>query len=79
MTTTQVVDTGAGQVVRLPHGYEFAAKEVAIRRDGDAVILEPLKNGSWPENFFQSIRIDDPAFDRPAQGSMPAAPRFDST
>jgi virulence-associated protein VagC len=78
MTTTQIIQTGEWQVVRLPQGFEFAAKEVAIRREGNAVILEPIKTGTWPEKFFERIHIADPAFRRPEQGAMPAAPKLDS-
>jgi len=78
MTTTEIFQTGDGQVVRLPQGFEFSASEVAIRRDGEAVILEPIKTGNWPEKFFDEIRIDDPAFRRPEQGAMPVAPEIDS-
>lgn len=78
MTTTEVFQTGDGQVVRLPQGFEFSAREVAIRRDGETVILEPLKTGYWPQSFFDEIRVDDPAFGRPDQGAMPAAPQIDS-
>lgn len=27
---------------------------------------------TWPENFFDSIRITDPTFVRPGQGKLPA-------
>jgi virulence-associated protein VagC len=67
MTTTEIFHTGDGQVVRLPQGFEFTTREVAIRRDGDAVILEPIKGESWPTGFFEKIRVDDPAFERPRQ------------
>jgi virulence-associated protein VagC len=77
MTTIQIFQTGDGQVVRLPAGYEFASTEIAIRREGDAVILEPIKSGQWPENFFERIHIDDAAFRRPEQGAMPAAPEIE--
>lgn len=77
MTTTQVFQNGDSQAVRLPSGFEFAAKEVAIRREGEAVILEPIKDAAWPEKFFERIRIDDPAFRRPDQGVMPVAPRLE--
>ena len=69
---------GDGQAVRLPHGFEFSADEVAIRRDGEAVILEPIKLATWPENFFDAIRVDDATFERPEQGAMPAIPQLDS-
>jgi hypothetical protein len=38
------------------------------RREGEAVILEPVKPSSWPPGFFVRIRIDEPAFTRPEQG-----------
>jgi antitoxin VapB len=34
---------GGSQAVRLPKEFRFEGKEVAIRREGDAVILEPVK------------------------------------
>ena len=77
MTTTQVFQNGDSQAVRLPEGFRFAAKEVAIRREGEAVILEPIETKTWPEGFFDRIRIDDPAFARPEQGIVPPAPRMD--
>ena len=41
------------------------------------IILEPVKPGNWPENFFEAIRIDDPTFDRPDQGATPPLPPLD--
>jgi virulence-associated protein VagC len=79
MTTTQVLQNGDLQMVRLPAGFQFSASEVAIRRDGEAVILEPIKSTVWPDNFFEMIRIDDPAFRRPDQGKMPVAPDIASS
>lgn len=65
--TAEVVDTGHGQTVVLPDEFRFSSTPVAIRREGNAVILEPLKPTRWPDDFFESIRIDDPAFERPEQ------------
>lgn len=77
MTTAQIIEQLDGsQADRLPAEFRFATPTVSIRRDGDAVVLEPLKTTSWPEDFFQKIRITDPAFDRPSQGQMPPAPTF---
>jgi virulence-associated protein VagC len=76
MTTTQIFQTGDGQAARLPRGFEFADKEVAIRREGNAVVLEPIKASVWPEMFFERIHIVDPAFRRPDQGTMPEAPEL---
>jgi len=77
MATTKVFQSGDGQAVQLPHGFEFTSSEVAVRREGDAVILEPIKPRNWPINFFENIRIDDPAFERPTQLTMPDAPRLE--
>ena len=34
---------GGSQAVRLPKAFRFEGNEVSIRREGDAVILEPVK------------------------------------
>ena len=34
---------GGSQAVRLPKAFRFEGTEVSVRRDGDAVILEPVK------------------------------------
>jgi antitoxin VapB len=67
-TTAEIVDTDRGQVVHLPLEFHLPGNRVSIRRDGNAVVLEPLKAESWPPGFCESIRIDDPAFQRPDQG-----------
>jgi len=77
MKTADVIETTRGQAVRLPDEFRFAVATVSIRREGEAVILEPLKQPTWPEGFFDNIRIDDPAFTRPSQGAMPPAPLLD--
>jgi virulence-associated protein VagC len=77
MKTVAIVETRNGQAVPLPEEFRFATPMVSIRRDGDAVILEPVKSACWPANFFEAIRIDDPAFARPEQGSTPPAPTLD--
>jgi virulence-associated protein VagC len=40
--TTQVIDDGDGQIVLIPAEFAFAGEAVRIRREGDAVVLEPL-------------------------------------
>jgi virulence-associated protein VagC len=77
MITVEIVETSNGQAVPLPEEFRFETSTVSIRRDGDAVILEPVKPAHWPEHFFEDIRIDDPAFVRPDQGSTPPAPFLD--
>ena len=46
---------GRSQAVRLPKEFRFEGDEVEIRREGSAVILEPLANRGWPEGFFVGI------------------------
>jgi virulence-associated protein VagC len=77
MTTVELVETSSGQAVPLPEEFRFETSTVSIRREGDAVILEPVKPALWPAHFFEDIRIDDPAFVRPHQGPTPPAPVFD--
>lgn len=74
MITAQIVDLDGTQAVRLPDEFRFAAPTVSIRRDGQAVVLEPLKSAAWPPDFFEGICILDPAFTRPPQGVTPPAP-----
>jgi virulence-associated protein VagC len=79
MKTVKLVETSTGQAVPLPEEFRFATPIVSIRRECDAVILEPTKPTTWPDRFFEDIRIDDPAFLRPEQGSIPPALSFDSS
>lgn len=78
MKTTTVFQSGHSQAVRMPKEFRFATRTVAIRREGDAVILEPIRARSWPEGFFASIKIADPSFRRPAQGDLPPARALDA-
>ena len=39
---------GGSQAVRLPKAFRFEGAEVAVRRDGDAVVLEPVKAKRLP-------------------------------
>ena len=71
MSTAEVVEIGGGQAVELPEGFRFDTDTVSIRREGEAVILEPVKSRCWPDGFFEAIRIDDPKFVRPDQGQTP--------
>lgn len=64
MTTTEIIRADTIQAVKLPNGFQFDGDAVSIRREGEAVILEPLKPAGWPPGFFERIRIDDSAFAR---------------
>ena len=78
MKTTEVISIDGRQAVRLPDEFRFTNATVSIRKEGEAVILEPVKSSTWPAGFFEDIRVDDPAFARPPQGEPPPAPAIDS-
>ena len=67
---------GRSQAVRIPKELRFEGREVSIRRLGDGVLLVPVKASTWPEGFFESIRIDDANFTRPHQGELPSTVKF---
>jgi virulence-associated protein VagC len=46
---------GGSQAVRLPRQFRFDGKEVAIRREGQAVVLEPIGKRKWPAGYWQRI------------------------
>lgn len=70
METATVTLEGDRQTVRLPKGVHLPPT-VFVRQDGDAVVLEPAKSRTWPDGFFDSIHVTDPAFERPEQGQLP--------
>lgn len=78
MTTAKIFANGRSQAVRLPRAFRFSGKEVSVRREGEAVILEPIKAGAWPKDLWRRIRITDRAFTRPDQGAAPERPALDS-
>ncbi len=71
MKTATVSHEGECQTVRLPKGFHLSTATVSVRQDGEAIVLEPLKAEAWPEGFFDSLHITDPAFARPDQGQLP--------
>jgi Antidote-toxin recognition MazE, bacterial antitoxin len=46
---------GGSQAVRLPKEFRMPGSAVSIRRDGEAVILEPLEKRTWPEGFWTRL------------------------
>jgi len=77
MTTARIISIDGHQTISLPDEYRFNDATVSIRKEGDAVILEPVRLDAWPPGFFEAIHIDDPAFTRPVQGEAPPAPKLD--
>ena len=71
MEIATITEDANGQCVRLPKGFHFEGDKVSVRHEGEAIILEPVRAAAWPEGFFDSIHITDPAFARPDQGKLP--------
>jgi virulence-associated protein VagC len=46
---------GRSQAVRLPREFRFDGDEVVIRREGDAVILEPVRKPEWPQGYWTFV------------------------
>jgi antitoxin VapB len=77
MKVAEIVRANGSQLVKLPQEFHMKGDTVSIRRQGEAIVLEPVKTAAWPPGFFDRIRIDDPEFARPAQGLVPPAPKLD--
>jgi antitoxin VapB len=65
--TASVFWTGRSQAVRLPKEFRFNGNSVLVRREGNAVILEPAQD--WPEDYVESFAGVPDDFDRPSQGA----------
>jgi virulence-associated protein VagC len=65
-TRARVFWTGRSQAVRLPKELRFRGDTVLARREGDAVILEPVDD--WPEGYIESFSGIPRSFKRPPQG-----------
>ncbi len=77
MKVAEIVRADGSPLVRLPEEFHLEGDTVSIRRQGEAMILEPVKARAWPSGSFDRIRVDDPAFERPPQGQVPPAPKRD--
>lgn len=47
MATAKVFMSGGSQAVRLPREFRVDAKELRIRRQGEAIVLEPVPEDEW--------------------------------
>jgi antitoxin VapB len=68
--------SGRSQAVRLPKEFRFETEEVAIRREGSSVILEPLEKPAWPSGYWESFGPVGPDFVTPPP--LPDAPHRDA-
>ena len=46
---------GRSQAVRLPKEFRFPGEEVTLRRQGDAVIMEPVRKRPWPAGYWARL------------------------
>jgi antitoxin VapB len=56
VTRAKLFQNGRSQAVRLPKEFRFEGTEVSLRREGDAVILEPITKRSWPRGYWSRLR-----------------------
>ncbi len=67
MDTAKLFWTGRSQAIRLPKQFRFDGQEVRIRRQGDAVILEPMA-ADWAWLRAVAGRLDADAAEAAAEG-----------
>ena len=85
MTATAKLFThGGSQAVRLPKAFRFEGREVAIRKEGDKVILEPIQvqKETWTEFWARVdvLRGDAEPFPYPPRDDLawPDPVKFDN-
>jgi antitoxin VapB len=66
--TARVFKTGRSQAVRLPKEFRFDTDTVLVHREGNAVILEPVRE--WPAGWVESFAGVPEDFVRPPQGKV---------
>lgn len=72
LQTAKVFWSGRSQAVRLPKEFRVDGKEVLIRREGDAIVLQPLSAGwEWLKNMPGRVDAD---FEAAANDEMPWGP-----
>jgi antitoxin VapB len=65
VATAKLFTHGGSQAVRLPKAFRFEGAEVSVRKEGYAVILEPLRHQQSWEEFWAEIDASN------ADGSFP--------
>lgn len=59
MDIAKIFWSGHSQAVRLPKKYRFTSTEVRIRRQGNAVVLEPIqKDWAWLDALVGKVDED---------------------
>jgi antitoxin VapB len=69
---------GGSQAVRLPKECRFPGTEVRVRKQGNAVILEPVEKRGWPEGYWERLfSFGPPPEDFVAPEPLPPTPYRD--
>ena len=55
MTTASVFWSGRSQAVRLPKEFRLGDAKVNIRKEGNLIILEPIKKREWPKGYWEFV------------------------
>ena len=55
MVRARLFSTGRFQVVRLPKDFRFPGDEVTLRREGDSVVMEPVRKRAWPRGYWKRL------------------------
>ena len=79
MTTTRVFKSGNSQAVRIPKEFAFEREgvELEISRDGDALVLRPVRKGSMAE-LVEYLRANPmPLMVEALERPMPRGTRWD--
>ena len=79
MNTAKVFWSGRSQAVRLPKEFRFDTDEVQIRRQGNAIILEPIaQDWAWLDNVIGPLDSDFEAavFERQSSQERPELDDF---
>ncbi|TJV26153.1 MAG: AbrB/MazE/SpoVT family DNA-binding domain-containing protein [Mesorhizobium sp.] len=59
MDKAKVFWSGGSQAVRMPKKYRFESSEISIRREGRAVVLEPLaQDWAWLDSLTGPLDDD---------------------
>lgn len=54
--------------MRLPKEFRFETDTVLVHREGNSVVLEPIRE--WPEGYVESFAGVPEDFERPSQGDV---------
>ncbi|MEQ1717561.1 MAG: AbrB/MazE/SpoVT family DNA-binding domain-containing protein [Hyphomicrobium sp.] len=68
---------GRSQAVRLPKEFRLPGKEVRVTRDGDRIILEPVKDfdvKAWRTSLDQLVELHGPFLDEFEPNDPPVQP-----